>query len=445
MTLEKDIMYNRAVAEQIFLAGVESVHPSRLIPAHLSIKDNYLIIGQHNFRLNNIENIFVIGAGKASGMMAFEVEKILGKRISEGHIVVKYGYSSPLKYIKTTGAGHPIPDLHGFEGTEAVLKIAGKANSKDLVICLLSGGGSALLPDFPDGSSPEEMMHLNDLLVNSGACIEEINAVRKHLSAVKGGQLARTVYPATLVSLILSDVPGDPLDVIASGPTTPDPSTFQQAISVLEKYDLLSAVSAGIRKYLEDGMNGNRPETPKQSDPVFEKTSNILIGTNRLALEAAKIKAVEYNLNTVIIDNKIQGNTSAVAEYVFETALRYKDDKNEMKPACLLFGGETTVKMTGKGMGGRNQHLALFAAGLIQNHSGITILSAGTDGSDGPTSAAGAVVDSDTYRNALSKNIDPAEFLQVFDSYHFFNKVGGHIITGPTMTNVMDIIVVIIE
>ena len=438
-------MNKRTIAEQIFRAGVDRVLPERLITKTMELKDNILLIGQMNFSLQEIENIYVIGAGKASAMMGAEVEKILGKRITEGHIVVKYGHSCKLKYIKVSEAGHPVPDSSGFKATKDILNIAGKAGSNDLVLCLLSGGGSALLPDFPEGSSPEEMISVNNLLINSGACIEEINSVRKHLSIVKGGQLAVAVYPATLVSLILSDVPGDPLDVIASGPTTPDPTTFQQALTVLEKFNLTRTVSEGILKYLHEGETGNRPETPKPGDPVFEKTSNLLIGTNKLALEAAKQKASELNIYPLIIDDNLQGDTSAVAKYVMETTLKYKGDESKVKPACLLFGGEPTVKMTGKGLGGRNQHLALLTAMLLQNYPGITILSAGTDGTDGPTDAAGAVVDADTITSALSKNIDPAKYLRDFDSYHFFKKAGGHIITGPTMTNVMDIIVVLIS
>jgi len=438
-------MDSRIIAEKIFLAGVNRVLPTMLINKAMSLQDNYLVIKDITFNLKAIENIYVIGAGKASGMMAAEVEKVLGKRITGGHIIVKYGHSCSLEYINITEAGHPVPDSNGFMATEEILNIAVKAESKDLVICLLSGGGSALLTDFPEGSSPEEMMLLNDLLVKSGASIKEINAVRKHLSVVKGGQLARTVYPAKLVSLILSDVPGDPLDVIASGPTTPDPTTFKQAMEVLERYNLVTHIPEGIKKYLEEGIKGNRPETPKQSDPVFKKTSNLLVGTNRLALEASKLKALEYNLNAVIVEDRLQGDIYTVAEYIVDTALRFRNDTEEIKPVCLLFGGEPTVRMTGKGMGGRNQHLALHTAELLQNNPGITVLSAGTDGNDGPTDAAGAVVDSDTFHDALSENIDPVKFLKEFDSYHFFKRAGGHIKTGPTMTNVMDIIVVIVE
>jgi len=437
-------MNHRAIAEQIFLAGVDRVLPDRLINRELALNENILHIGQLRFSLEVIENIYVIGAGKASALMAAEVEKILGSRIANGHIVVKYGHSSNLRYINVSEAGHPVPDSQGFKATEEILKIADKANEKDLVICLFSGGGSALLTDFPEGSSPDEMIVLNNLLVNSGASIHEINAVRKHLSVVKGGQLARRVSPATLVSLILSDVPGDPLDVIASGPTTPDPTNFQQALNVLEKFSLSESIPAGILNYLKEGADGTRPDTPKPDDSAFEKTHNLLIGNNRLALEAAKLKALEFNVNPVIIDDQLQGDVNTVAEYIVETSKKFKDNKNEVKPVCLLFGGEPTVKMTGKGVGGRNQHLALLCALLLQNHPEITILSAGTDGTDGPTNAAGAVVDSDTVKDALSKNIDAVKYISEFDSYNFFNKIDGHIITGPTRTNVMDVIIVLI-
>jgi len=438
-------MNHRAIAEQIFLAGVESVIPDRLITKSMALIDDSLVIGHLTFPLGEINNIYVIGAGKASAIMAAEVEKIIGDRITEGHVVVKYGYSLKLKNIKITEAGHPEPDSNGFKATRTVLNIADRAKGNDLVICLLSGGGSALLPDFPDGSSAEDMILISNLLVNSGACIKEINAVRKHLSMIKGGQLARRINPATLVSLILSDVPGDPLDVIASGPTTPDPTTFHQALAVLKKFNLSLSVPVGILNYLEGGAAGIRPETPKPGDDVFDKTFNMLIGTNRIALEASKIKSLEFNINPVIVDDQLQGDTTSVAEYIVETALRFKGDINEVKPVCLLFGGETTVKMEGKGLGGRNQHLALQCGLLLQNYNGITILSAGTDGNDGLTIAAGAVVDSDTISIALAKKINAEKYIREFDSYHFFKKTGGHIITGPTMTNVMDIIIVIVS
>lgn len=435
----------RRIAEDIFLEAVRSVTPSFLIPSILSFDGNVLKAGSMSFRTREINNIYVIGAGKASAAMAVEVEKILGKAIKDGHVIVKYGHSYRTKRIKVTEAGHPVPDKNGFKSTMKILEIAGQAVAGDLVICLLSGGGSALLADFPEGSSPDGVIALNDLLVNCGAGISEINAVRKHVSAVKGGQLAKAVYPATLLNLVLSDVPGDSLDVIASGPTVADPTTFAQALGVIEKYNLSELVSESILQHLHDGINGLVPETPKPGDPVFEKTINLLIGTNRRALEKAAERALEYNMNALIVDTKLQGDVASVAGYIVETAIRFRDDEDEVKPVCLLFGGETTVKMTGKGKGGRNQHLALLVSILLKDYPKITFLSGGTDGNDGPTDAAGAIVDSDTYSVATSGKIFPEAYIEAFDSYHFFKEEGGQIITGPTMTNVMDVMIVIVE
>lgn len=438
-------MNNREIAEQIFLSCVERVIPSKLISPVMAVRDNNLEIGEYIFPLDKVENIYVIGAGKASASMAAEVEKILDTKITDGHVVVKYGHSCKLKYIKVSEAGHPVPDSNGFRATESIRKIAEDAGVNDIVICLLSGGGSSLLADFPQGISPAEMMELNDVLVGSGASISEINAVRKHLSGVKGGQLARVAFPATLITLILSDVTGDSPEVIASGPTIADSTTYKQALGVLKSYNLLPSVSGNIIKYLEDGVEGKRPETPKSTDPVFLKTCNLIVGTNKLAMEAGMLKAQEFNINSVVIDNKLQGDTVSVSEYIVNTALEFQNDSNEVKPVCLLFGGETTLTLGGSGKGGRNQHLALLCALLLENHPGITILSAGTDGTDGTTDAAGAVVDSETIPAAIDKNLDPSKFISNFDSFHFFKKAGGHIITGPTMTNVMDIIVAIVE
>jgi hydroxypyruvate reductase/glycerate 2-kinase len=438
-------MNRREIAEQIFLAGIESVLPDKLISGAMSLKTNLLQIGNLEFDLDKIRHIYVIGAGKASAKMAEEVEKILGNRISDGHIIVKYGYSTGLRYIKVSEAGHPFPDSNGFKATEALLKIAIKAGSDDLVICLISGGGSSLLCDCPEGLTPDDLILVNKLLVNSGAGIREINAVRKHLSNVKGGRLAAAAFPASLVSLILSDVIGDNIDVIASGPTAPDPTTYINAIEVLEKFRLKSSLPARVTDYLYAGATCKKPETPKPDDPVFDKTLNIIIGSNTIALEHARKKAQEFNINGVIIEYELQGDTVSVSSYLINTALDFRSDKNEVKPVCILFGGETTVEMTGKGSGGRNQHLALLCAELLAGKPGITVLCGGTDGTDGPTKAAGAVVDSDTVITALAKNIDPRKYIAAFNSYNFFKKTSGHIITGPTLTNVMDIVIIIVD
>jgi hydroxypyruvate reductase/glycerate 2-kinase len=438
-------MQNRDKAEQIFISGVRSVLPDRLITNHISIKGSVLKIDDLNFSLEDIRNIYVIGAGNASAAMAHYVETILGDRITEGHIVVKYRHSCKLKKIKVTEAGHPIPDLNGFRATEDILRIANQATENDLVICLISGGGSALMADLPEGCLPEELFIVNNLLIRCGASINEINIVRKHLSKVKGGQLSRAVWPGTLVSLIISDVIGNPLDVIASGPTVPDNSTFGEALKILENYQIINDITAGIKNYLKEGVQGLRSETPKPGDPVFAKTFNILAGTNLFALEAAKNRAVDFGFNTFIIDSKMHGDVIKVSQTIVDTALDYKNNTELRKPVCLLYGGETTIKITGAGLGGRNQHLALSTAIKLQNKPGIIVLSAGTDGTDGTTNVTGAVVDSDTILHALSGNLDPEKYLKEFDSYNFFKTTGGHVITGPTFTNVMDMVIVLVE
>lgn len=435
----------RKLAEQIFLAGVESVVPEKLIHDRLSLSGSSIVIDGKEYPLNKDSNIYVIGAGKASAEMALAVEGILGNRIAGGHVIVKYGYSCILEYIGLTEAGHPVPDENGFAGTHRILEIARNASQKDVVLCLISGGGSALLADFPDGSSPAEIALLNDLLVKTGATINEINTVRKHFSMVKGGGLVHEIFPAYAISLILSDVPGDPLDVIASGPTVPDTSTFTEAIGIIQKFGIAESIPLFLKNHLLKGAAGAIPETPKPGDPVFKRSDNIVIGNNRIALKAAAEKALNLGLRSEIVDYDLHGNSCKAAEYIVEKAVALRNPERKGKPLCLLFGGETTLKVTGKSPGGRNQHLALQAAVLLRDIPGITLLSAGTDGNDGPTNVAGAVVDSDTFKAAIQNKLDPYRYLDEFDSYDFFRISGGHIITGPTRTNVMDMMVVIIE
>jgi glycerate 2-kinase len=438
-------MNNREIAEKIFIAGVKSVLPEKLITGIMRLDGSVLTIGEHKVQLNNIRNIYVIGAGKASAAMGHYVESILGNRITSGHIVVKYGHACKLKRVLVTEAGHPVPDLNGLKATEEIIKISAQASENDLVICLISGGGSALLADLPAGLLPEELYIVNNLLIRCGASINEINCVRKHLSGVKGGQLARIIRPAQLITLILSDVTGNPLEVIASGPTVPDPSTFSDALKVIEDYALATDITTGVLKYLKEGSQGIHPETPKPGDPLFSGTLNILAGTNQIALRAAKNQAISMGFKTYIIDSELKGEVENVCESVISTGISFKNNKEIQKPVCLLFGGETTVRINGNGHGGRNQHLALSAAIRLKNVPDVTLLSAGTDGTDGPTDAAGAVADIETIRKARALNEDPETYLSEYNSYYFFKRVGGHIITGPTFTNVMDIVVVLVE
>ncbi len=438
-------MNNREVAEHIFLAGIKGVLPGKIINDLFSLKGSLLKIGYLSYDLEKIRNIYVIGAGKASAAMAHYVENILGDRITEGHIVTKYGYFCKLNNITVTEAGHPVPDENSFRATEEILGIAEKAAENDLVICLWSGGGSTLLSDWPESSSPHEVMFFNEMLVRCGAEIREMNIIRKHLSKVKGGQLLRHIWPATSVSIFLSDVIGDPLDIIASGPTVPDNSTFADALKILENYHLKNDIPEGLLNYLEEGAEGKRPETLKQNDNVFLKSATILAANNKTALQSAKAEAENLEFTTFIVTNELAGDTEQACSYIIDSIFKYKNNSALQKPVCLLFGGETTVKVTGNGVGGRNQHLALTAALKIQNIPGITLLSGGTDGNDGNTEMAGAVVDSETLHYALSMNVGPESYLKEFDSYHFFNSIDRGIFTGPTMTNVMDMVVVIIE
>lgn len=438
-------MRNRDNALSIFLAGVRSVLPEKLVTDTLRLKGQILAAGSHEISLDGINNIWVIGAGKASAAMGHYVECILGDRISGGHIVVKYGHSCLLKKIKVTEAGHPLPDDNGFRAAREIMEMASGASGNDLVICLISGGASALLSDLPGGLLPEELYIVNNLLLRSGATINEINCVRKHLSSIKGGQLARTIRPARLITLIISDVIGNHPDVIGSGPTSPDTTTFADALAILDKYNLTGDVTRGVINYLRDGYAGYHPETPKPGDIIFEGTLNVITGTNQTALRACKNEAVKLGYSSYIIDAALEGDVENVCESIINTALSFRNNKAIPKPSCLLYGGETTIKVTGSGTGGRNQHLALSAALKLKDIHGITVLSAGTDGTDGPTDAAGAVADSGTLASALALKEDPINYLADFDSFNFFRKAGGLITTGPTFTNVMDIVVVIVE
>jgi glycerate 2-kinase len=436
-------MGQRLAATNIFLSGVDSVKPDSLITRYVSINKTTLKIENLIFDLNEVRKIYIVGAGKASAAMAETMETVLGSRITAGHIITKYAHSVPLKFIEVTEAGHPVPDENGIKGTEQILSLISKAGIDDLVICLISGGGSALMADLPEGSTLDDLKTLSSILLKTGADITEMNCIRKHLSKVKGGQLARTASPATMVSLILSDVIGDPLDVIASGPTAPDPSTFADAISILRKYKIENDIPRNIFHVLREGVDKKRPETLKPTDEILGHTHNLIIGTNLLALKTAKEKAEMSGYLTEIITNKLDGDVSIVSSYIFESIKSAKSN-NPDKKICLLFAGEPTVKITGKGLGGRNQHLALLVARLIKDLPGVTFLSGGTDGTDGPTDAAGAVVDSRTSKTASTLQLDIDQYLTTFDSYNFFRQEGGLIKTGPTKTNVMDLMVALI-
>ncbi len=433
----------KKIAEQIFLAGVAGVLPEELMQSQVKLSGDLLQIAEKRFPLSRFRHIYVLAAGKAAASMGKGAETVLGDRITSGHVVTKYGHGTNLKYLTLTEAGHPIPDAEGVKGTQKIVDIARKATEKDLVICLISGGASALMADFPEGVTLNDLKRTNELLTKCGANITEINTVRKHLSKIKGGQLARMLFPATTVCLILSDVVGDRLDVIASGSTVGDSSSFADALTIIDKYSLQDPLPSPVLHYLREGVAGSVPDTPKPDNPIFQNVHNYIIGSNGIALKSSAQKAVELGFETHIITDSLQGDVTEAANFILKTIENQKPAGN--KPVCLLFGGEPTVKVSGNGLGGRNQHMALYLATKICCKKGITILCAGTDGTDGPTNAAGAVVNYETATKSVEKGIDSNRYLANCDSYRFFQQVGGHILTGNTGTNVMDIIVAIVQ
>jgi len=440
-------MTTRENVIEIFNAAVESVQPKHLLPAYLFIEQDSLHILEQQFDVNSTPNIYVIGAGKATAAMAEATENIIGNLITEGFVVTKYGHSIPLKKTKCLEAAHPVPDENSLAATEEMIRLLKTVNKDDIVICLISGGASSLWADLPAGSSLPALQDMFTLLLKSGADIKEVNAVRKHLSAVKGGQLLRYAPDANWFTFIISDVPGDKLDVIASGPTVPDVSTFADVKLILDKYALTDQLPSSILQHINDGIKGIIAETLKENEPIFNRVHNKIIGNNSIALEAAaeRAKALGYHIH--FIEKDLNGDAATVGREFTHSCKKYAG----VKPACFLLGGETTVTVKGAGKGGRNQHLALSALCELSNVSEpnnsnkITFLAAGTDGTDGPTDASGAITDSEVLVKAIEQQLDPAKYLEDNDAYHFFDQVGGLLKTGATQTNVMDLVVVIVE
>ena len=432
--------------EEIFMAGLKAVEPQEAIRRNVQLTGDQLKAGGHSYPLASFKRIIVTGFGKGTAPMAKALEEILGDRLTEGWITVKYEHGIPLKKVRVMEAGHPIPDKSGLQATRFILDRLQECTAEDLVLCAFSGGGSALSPAPRSPLELTEKQQTTRLLLDCGATIFELNAIRKHLSVCKGGQLAKIAYPATLVSLFLSDVVGDTLDAIASGPTVPDSSTFADCLQIVERYALSEKLPPPVLKLLSDGAQGLIEETPKAGDPVFQRVQNLIVGNNRSALLAAAQKAEQLGYNTLILSSFIQGEAREIAHFFAAVGKEIVTSGHPVSPpACILAGGETTVTMRGGGKGGRNQELAIAAALIIEGWPQIAILSAGTDGSDGPTDAAGAFADGDTCQRALQKGINPQEYLLNNDSYNFFKELEDLLITGPTRTNVMDVICLLVD
>jgi len=422
----------RQILETLYQAAIKAVIP------YNSVKE---FLDTHKHRFTN-KALYVIAFGKAACSMVLAAEEFFGPdRIIDGIAITKYGHisePSPQK-VKVFEAAHPIPDEKGLKATEKVIQLARRLNEDALCLCLISGGGSALLVCPAQGLSLQDKQNTTDLLLRAGADIYELNTVRKHISSVKGGRLMELLFPSEVLSLILSDVLGDRLDMIASGPTVPDPTTYVDAYNVLKKYSLLEEIPKSVENHIRKGTEGKIPETPDKNSIVFQKTENYIIGNLHKALKAAKVEAEKMGFRTRIITEKLSGEAREAARFLAAMA------KQTSEPMILLSGGETTVTVKGNGKGGRNTELALAFAIEIKDHPGIYLLSAGTDGTDGPTDAAGAFVDSHTYDNAVKKGYIPEKFLEENDSYTFFLKTNGLYKPGPTGTNVMDIQIILVK
>ncbi len=429
----------------IFQAALQAVDPGAAIRTHVRREGEQLRIADRTYDLRQYDALYLIGVGKAGAAMAMALEAMLGDRLRGGHIIVKYGHGGPVTWVTLHEAGHPIPDESGVRATRTLIDFAQGRGPRDLVLCLLSGGGSALSPAPVEGITLAEKQEVTRLLLGCGATIHEINALRKHISRIKGGQLARLASPATLITLALSDVVGDALDVIASGPTVPDTSTFADCLDILRKYQLFDNVPLAIRRHLQAGASGVIPETPKPGDAVFAHTQTVIIAGNLQALEAASQQATALGYHPLILSSAIEGETREVAKVHAAIAKEVLASGHPMTvPACILSGGETTVTLRGQGKGGRNQEFAVAMAVEIRDRTGIAVLSGGTDGTDGPTDAAGALADWTTCARAEQLGLHPRLALEHNDAYPLFERLGDLLITGPTQTNVMDVRVMLI-
>jgi glycerate 2-kinase len=433
----------RPELDKVLEAALGAVEPAQAVRRALSADADGLVVGERRYAFAEFRRVLVVGTGKASAPMAAAVEGLLGERLPiEGSVTVPYGQAVPTRCVRIREASHPVPDAAGVDATRAIVEVLEGAERDDLVVCVVSGGGSALLTLPVDGISLADMRQTTDALLRSGAAIHEINIVRKHLDVVKGGGLARFAAPAAVITLVLSDVVGNPLDAIASGPTVPDTSTFLDAAAVFDRYGLWQHAPASVVERLRAGVAGELRETPKPGDPLFERTQTVVVGSNLLACKAAAAAAEELGLHSLVLTTFVEGEAREAGRVLAGVLREVAASGHPLtRPCCIVAGGETTVTIRGGGRGGRNQELCLSAAFALRGLDDVILASIGTDGTDGPTDAAGAYVDGSTLARASEVNLDAARHLADNDSYPFFDRLGDLIRTGPTNTNVNDLYV----
>lgn len=430
----------RSQIVSVLQAALGAVDPAAAVRRFVQRQGDRLIVDGQVYDLREIDRIYVVGAGKADAPMAVAIEELLGDRITAGAVNVKYEHVLPTGRIALTEAGHPIPDDAGVAGSRRIAELLARAGENDLVLCLISGGGSALMTLPVEGVTLGDMQGLTDALLRAGANIVEINTIRKHLDQLKGGKLARLAAPARVVSLILSDVVGNPLDSIASGPTVPDTSTFADAWNVLRRFELLGKIPASIEHYLQRGAAGEIEDNPRAGSPVFDGARNVIVASNGLAAEAAQQAASALGMNTLLLSTYVQGEASQVAKVLAAIAQEIRASGRPVtRPACVIAGGETTVTVRGNGKGGRNQEMALAAALAIQGLEDVSIVCLATDGTDGPTDASGALAEGDTVARGRALGLDAWAHLHNNDAYPYFAALGDLLLTGPTHTNVNDL------
>jgi glycerate 2-kinase len=433
----------RSDVARIWNAALQAVDPAAAVRSFVKREGGELIAGGQHFNLDKIRRVWVLGAGKAAAPMAQALERILGDRLTGGMLVTRYGHGLPLRKLELIEAGHPLPDANSVA---AAARIAGLAENEitpqDLVFWLLSGGGSALMAAPAPGITLEDKLACTQLLLKCGATIGETNAIRKHLSSVKGGGMARRLASVPVISLILSDVVGDELDCIASGPMVADTTTYGECAEILRKLQIEALVPPAVSRRLEAGLAGKIPENPKPGDRIFRKKINVLVGSNAQACSAAARAARRLGYHAQVLTSRLQGDTAEAARFHLSIAHEIAAAERPLRrPACLISGGETTVRVTGGGSGGRNQEFALQCVrGLARLPAPCVVASLATDGTDGPTDAAGALADNSTLARSLKLGSNYlADCLHANNSNGFFKRLGDLIVTGPTRTNVMDL------